>query len=219
MKKPESSSEKQAITAAEMRALERAAMDSGRASGAELMERAGRGVADAILCWPEFAEGGRALVLCGPGNNGGDGYVVARCLADAGWEVTVAGLGTLEAMPPDAALNRRRWQEMGPVHDLADGLPPTGGIDILVDAVFGTGLVRPIEGMLVTRLQEAETLSLRSGAHRVAIDLPSGLETDTGRILGAVLPAHRTVTFHCAKKAHVIRPDLCGPLSVVDIGL
>lgn len=202
-----------------MRAIEGAAIGSGRVSGETLMERAGAGVVDAIRAWPEFADGGRVLVLCGPGNNGGDGYVVARLLAEDGWQVSVAGVGSVDGMPPDAALNRRRWQALGRVHDLNDGLPEGPDPDVIVDALFGTGLARGIEGTLARRLAEAESLALASGAHRVAVDLPSGIDTDTGRILGAALPAHSTVTFHARKPAHVMRPDLCGTVSVVDIGL
>lgn len=219
MKTGKGGSAVETVTADEMRAIEGAAIASGRVSGAALMERAGAGVAEAIRAWPEFADGGRALVLCGPGNNGGDGYVVARLLVEAGWRVTVAGLGETDAMPDDAALNRRRWQALGRIYDLADGLPEGPDPDVIVDALFGTGLARGIEGMLATRLAEAETLSLMCAAHRIAVDLPSGLDTDTGRILGAVLPAHRTVTFHMRKPAHVMRPDMCGAVSVVDIGL
>ncbi|MEM8959096.1 MAG: NAD(P)H-hydrate epimerase [Pseudomonadota bacterium] len=207
------------VTADEMRAIEGAAIGSGRVSGEALMERAGAGLAEAIRAWPEHADGGRVLVLCGPGNNGGDGYVVARLLAEEGWRVTVAGLGSVETMPPDAALNRRRWQALGRVHDLKEGLPEGPDPDVIVDALFGTGLARGIEGTLAKRLNEAEALGLACGARRVAVDLPSGIDTDSGRILGAVLPAHSTVTFHARKPAHVLRPDLCGTVSVVDIGL
>lgn len=145
--------------------------------------------------------------------------MVARLLSELGWRVTVVGLGALDSMPPDAALNRRRWEALGRVHDLKVGLPDAPDPDIVVDALFGTGLARGIVGTLAKRLSEVESLTLACGAHRIAVDLPSGIDTDTGRVLGAMLPAHRTVTFHARKPAHVIRRDLCGETSVVDIGL
>ena len=92
------------LTAAQMRAIERAAIESGEVTGLELMERAGRGVVEAIFAeWPELkAEPQRAVVLCGPGNNGGDGFVVARLLKERGWEVLVRFLGARDRQPPDA---------------------------------------------------------------------------------------------------------------------
>jgi hydroxyethylthiazole kinase-like uncharacterized protein yjeF len=98
------------LTAAQMRAIEQAAIESGRVTGLELMERAGRGVVQAILAeWPELATSRReALVLCGPGNNGGDGFVVARLLSERGWEVEVFLYGDPEKLPPDARVNYNR---------------------------------------------------------------------------------------------------------------
>ena len=105
------------LTAAQMRAIEQAAIASGEVTGLELMERAGRGVVEAILEWrPELAKTAhRAVVLCGPGNNGGDGFVVARLLKDRGWEVEVFLYGDEAKLPPDAAENARLWREMGSI--------------------------------------------------------------------------------------------------------
>ena len=106
------------LTAAQMRAIEEAAIASGEVTGLELMERAGRGVVEAILEWrPELATAPhRAVVLCGPGNNGGDGFVVARLLKERGWEVEVFLYGRdpaeIDRLPPDAAENARRWAAM-----------------------------------------------------------------------------------------------------------
>ncbi|MEL7000410.1 MAG: NAD(P)H-hydrate epimerase, partial [Pseudomonadota bacterium] len=101
------------LTAAQMRAVEQAAIDSGEVTGLELMERAGRGVVEAILEWgPELATAPhRAVVLCGPGNNGGDGFVVARLLKQRGWEVEVFLYGDEDKLPRDAAENARLWRE------------------------------------------------------------------------------------------------------------
>src|SRR6056297_3031142 len=105
------------LTAAQMRAIEQAAIESGQVTGLELMERAGRGVVEAVFEeWPELAQAPhRAVVLCGPGNNGGDGFVVARLLKAWGWEVEVYLYGDGEKLPPDARVNYERWRAMGDV--------------------------------------------------------------------------------------------------------
>lgn len=106
------------LTAAQMRAIEQAAIRSGEVTGLELMERAGAGVVGAILAeWPELAETpGRAVVLCGPGNNGGDGFVIARLLAGRGWTVEVFLYGDPSKLPPDARVNCEQWLAMGSVN-------------------------------------------------------------------------------------------------------
>ena len=108
------------LTAAQMRAIEAAAIASGQVTGLELMERAGRGVVEAVFQeWPELRAGSyRAVVLCGPGGNGGDGFVVARLLKEWGWEVEVFLYGEVEGMPPDARVNYERWLGMGEVRGL-----------------------------------------------------------------------------------------------------
>jgi NAD(P)H-hydrate repair Nnr-like enzyme with NAD(P)H-hydrate epimerase domain len=108
------------VTSAGMQAIERDAIASGEVTGLGLMETAGRGVVDAILRWrPGLADGRyTATILCGPGNNGGDGYVMARLLRTRGWEVRVLGMGETAAMPPDARANRERWETMGAVAPL-----------------------------------------------------------------------------------------------------
>lgn len=128
------------LTTAQMRAIESAAISSGEVTGLQLMERAGRAVAGHIrLRWPRP---GSVTVLCGPGNNGGDGYVVARHMHDVGWRVRVLGMDT--ALAGDAAEMRRRWQEIGDVCPLSyDYLRADPGSDVYVDAIFGIGLARP----------------------------------------------------------------------------
>lgn len=170
------------------------------------MERAGAAVAEAILerfpCQP-------VTVLCGPGNNGGDGYVVARRLADQDWPVEVASLGSPSTA--DARTMRARWP--GAVAELqaapADGL--------VVDALFGAGLTRPLEGVAA---RVAQQLAERA-SQVVSIDTPSGLPGDTGAPEGPVVCAGLTVTFHARKPAHVLEPgrSLCGEIVVADIGL
>ncbi len=238
------------LTAAQMRAIEQAAIESGEVSGLELMERAGAGVVEAILEeWPDMAKTPqKAVVLCGPGNNGGDGFVVARLLNARGWEVEVFLYGEVEKLPPDAKVNAQRWLEVGKVHaacpSSGQGLYPAK-CDVLVDAVFGTGLKRPVDNPClwewfwliddavdVLALEdatpdEADGVVWRA-ARTVAVDMPSGLSADTGVVLGDE-PMHGlraprvmlTVTFHAAKQGHHLAegPLLSGRLVVCDIGL
>lgn len=226
------------LTAAQMRAIESGAMARGDVSGPELMERAGAAVVEAVLTqWPEYRDAPksgkwRAIVLCGPGNNGGDGYVVARLLAQAGWEVTVHAHGDPEKLPGDAHENYERWCRIGPVGKLR----PQGGYrlqaDVLIDALFGIGLSRPVDEFAGVFEDIYEALhnmicGPRSpGIDRlVAIDVPSGLCADSGRMLyGDDFPwvkCDLTVTFHKPKPGHLIGdgPEICGTLHVANIGL
>ena len=222
---------KELVTTEEMRALERAAMDSGRVTGLELMERAGEGVAEAIQAhWPDAR---RAVVLCGPGNNGGDGFVVARLLSDAGWKVDVLFHGDARRLPPDARTNLDRWAAMGGVEPLTlRAVKQASAADVLVDAIFGIGLSRRAGGELERVLCHLAGY----GGDRVflqpklvAVDVPSGLDADSGEIpgKGALEWAPPcpfcalTVTFHRAKPGHFRAegPEHCGKLIVKDIGL
>ncbi|MBD3625333.1 MAG: NAD(P)H-hydrate dehydratase [Rhodobacteraceae bacterium] len=211
------------LTAAQMRAIEKTAIDSGTVTGLELMERAGRGVVEAILEWrPELATAPhRAVVLCGPGNNGGDGFVVARLLTWRGWEVEVFLYGDEAKLPPDAAENCRRWREMGEVSGLDEltlaSYGPHG--TVIVDSVFGMGLSREAPEVFRERLMAVLNQPV------VAIDNPSALSTETGHPLTewqrGLSMARLTVTFHRPKIGHFIErgPELCGQLRMVDIGL
>jgi ADP-dependent NAD(P)H-hydrate dehydratase / NAD(P)H-hydrate epimerase len=210
------------LSSAQMRAIERAAIDSGRASGRTLMKRAGEGVVAAILAeWPELAQGPQAAaVLCGPGNNGGDGFVVARLLAARGWRIAVHALGA--TVTEDAAAMRAAWQAAGATAPLADfesaGLAPG---TLVVDALFGTGLGRPVGPDVWRPLAAAQARSARL----LAVDILSGLCSDSGRIRaeGEYLerPADLTVTFERRKLGHALAPGaaLCGPVRVAPIGL
>ncbi|MEM7440811.1 MAG: NAD(P)H-hydrate dehydratase [Pseudomonadota bacterium] len=240
------------LTAAQMRAIEQAAIESGVVTGLELMERAGQGVVEAIFEeWPEFAKTShRAVVLCGPGNNGGDGFVVARLLQEFGWTVEVFLYGDTEKLPADARVNHDRWLEIGPVRSLtersfraSDGRMAGA---IVVDALFGIGLNRPLSGELLNLVRH---LSGVNGDHYrdhlVSIDVPSGLCADSGIFLKPELPsglkamqqhtrilparskmplewlASLTVTFDLPKVGHFLEngPQLCGKIVVKDIGL
>jgi hydroxyethylthiazole kinase-like uncharacterized protein yjeF len=187
------------LTAAEMRAAEAAAIAAGT-SVETLMERAGTAAAEAI--W-RYAGTIPALVLCGPGNNGGDGYVIARRLAERGVAVRVAGL--------DAAAPRRGWA--GPLEALAEAVPAP----LLVDALFGTGLSRPLD-----EETERQLARLAGGARlRVAVDLPSGAATDHGALLSPVPEFDLTVTFAALKPSHLLQPAArhMGRIVVADIGV
>lgn len=212
------------LTTAEMRALEAAAMESGLATGLELMERAGAAVAGAIrLRWPKP---GRATVLCGPGNNGGDGYVVARLLMQAGWQVRVLGLGNSPG--PDAGEMKRRWAGMGPILPLTVEELQREPADIHVDAIFGTGLTRAPEGKTAAILRHLGDNAAFFGKRLAAVDCPSGLCLDSGAFLGAPreaqgfdLRARLTVAFDSPKPGHLLErgPECCGELVIADIGL
>ncbi|WP_238364660.1 NAD(P)H-hydrate dehydratase [Mesobacterium pallidum] len=216
------------LGASEMRAVETAAIESGSVSGATLMERAGQGVVDAILAattgWTAAAR--RAIVLCGPGNNGGDGFVIARLLAGGGWDVEVALLGDPARLPADARANHDRWN--GQVVPLPfTNKPRLGdGQGVLVDALFGTGLGRGLGAEIAGVLMTFDQVDYHDWM-RVAVDLPSGLCSDSGRVLtdaqgrGPAFRADLTVSFHAMKRGHVLAegPHHCGAVQVVDIGL
>ena len=220
------------LTAAQMRSIEQAAIESGAVTGLELMERAGAGVIKEVLNWrPELAMGvHRASVLCGPGNNGGDGYVVARLLQDMGWDVDVHALGAPQT--PDAQAMAAQW--CGEARPLTcSDWRARPGADLYVDALFGTGLTRAPEGDLLDLLRYLGGSGGDYGFFHprlVAVDAPSGLCLDSGRVLagGYVAPgsspvplAGLTVTFECPKVGHFLAdgPEACGRLAVVDLGL
>lgn len=228
------------LGAAEMRRIEQSAIASGTVTGLELMERAGRGVVEAMFDrWPALAQGTfRALVLCGPGNNGGDGFVIARLLRQWGWTVDLLLLGNPDCLPPDARVNHDRWTALGSVGrlDLSEPLD-LNGVDVVVDALFGTGLSRPFEFEGLAQIGQAAARDIPVGEPDrwpdkctavVAVDIPSGLCADSGRILrhsdGAVPTgprAHLTVTFHRPKLGHFLAegPETCRRLVVKSIGL
>ncbi|NOR60947.1 MAG: NAD(P)H-hydrate dehydratase [Rhodobacteraceae bacterium] len=207
------------LTAAQMRAIEQTAIARGETTGLELMERAGAGVVEAILEeWPEMAlTSQKAVVLCGPGNNGGDGFVVARLLKQRGWEVEVFLYGEVEKLPVDAKTNAERWLEMGNIVDVPSGfwLPKCS---LHIDALFGTGISRAIPEEISYSF--AYLHKRHDHFKAVAIDMPSGLCADSGRPIGGISgKADLTVTFHKQKVGQYIGagPDYCGTVKSVDI--
>ncbi|MEL7257775.1 MAG: NAD(P)H-hydrate dehydratase, partial [Pseudomonadota bacterium] len=180
------------LTAAQMRAIEQAAIESGEVTGLELMERAGRGVVEAVFEeWPELAKAPhRAVVLCGPGNNGGDGFVVARRLRDKGWTVEVLFFGEADKLSPDARKNRDVWAEMGDIRPLTVEEAATGKRPaLLIDAMFGTGLSRAIPLELANAHHAVRKRDVGDAHpwlvpfHIAAVDCPSGLDCDSGHFL------------------------------------
>jgi len=195
------------LTVAQMRAIDEAAAQ--RMPSTALMENAGRAVAEAIV--QRFSPRTTA-VLCGPGNNGGDGWVVARTLRALGWRVWVETLVPRDQLKGDAAAAAASWA--GDTFTIgADNPAP----DFFVDALFGAGLSRPLEG------EAARLAKALSGAPEriVAVDVPSGIDGDTGEALdGLCFRAGLTVTFVRKKPAHVLLPGRmhCGQIVVADIG-
>ncbi|HEX8469106.1 MAG TPA: NAD(P)H-hydrate dehydratase [Allosphingosinicella sp.] len=193
------------LTADGMRAAEAAAIAAGTPAS-QLMERAGAAAAEAI--W-RFAGPLPALVLCGPGNNGGDGYVIARHLAERGSKVRVAALD--EPRTPEARAARRAWA--GPVEPFLEAV----SAPLVVDALFGTGLARPLDSAL------AKLLGALAGEARVrvAVDMPSGVATDDGAVLSPVPDFDLTITFATLKPSHLLQPAArhMGRVVVADIGL
>lgn len=226
------------LTAAQMRHLEQAAMERGEVTGLELMERAGQGVVDAILTsHPDPATSpGCATVFCGPGNNGGDGFVIARLLHERGWDVEVFLYGRapadIDRLPPDAAENARRWAKLGEILPFsASGLVAATerwkrlgqGSVVLVDALFGIGQRAPLDDVLdpLQRMTDAIFGEAAGPApFFVSVDVPTGYDADTGASLARYpVPADLIVTFHAKKPIHVMPHLLDGEVVVVDIGL
>lgn len=221
-----------ALTSAQMRAIEAAAIDSKEVTGLELMERAGAGVVEAILAeWPDGPR--RALVVCGPGNNGGDGFVVARLLAERGWDVQVGHYGDPDKLSREARESYDRWCAIGPVtpfppDEYASFLQHYEPGAVFVDALFGIGLTRPLSFDLFTAVCGIVENTYAWEWRIVAVDIPSGLDADTGALLtdgpvhpGVAAAADLTVTFHAPKTGHLQGkgPEVCGHLVVKDIGI
>lgn len=197
------------LTCAQMRAADRAAVAAG-VGEATLMENAGRACAQILATRHRLA---RVLVLCGPGNNGGDGFVLARCLADMGWSVRVSCVVERAALRGAARAMADQWQ--GPLAPWDPGLIQEA--DVIVDAIFGAGLDRDLTAPARPMIEAANA----SGKPILAIDIPSGVAGDTGKVLGCAMAAQWTVTFFRAKPGHWLYPGraLCGEVILADIGI
>jgi len=194
------------LSSAQMRAAEAASA----ISSAALMEAAGAQVAAiAMRAWTKRP----VAVICGPGNNGGDGFVAARILKDAGWEVTVGLLGERTALPADAKLMADLYDgSINPAHPSL-----LTGAGLIVDALFGTGISRPVDGAARTIIEAVNA----NPAPVLSIDMPSGINADSGAMMGVAVRAVRSITFFHKKPGHVLFPGraCAGVVEVVDIGI
>ncbi len=176
----------------------------------DLMENAGRAIFEAIV---DRYEQGLAVVLCGPGNNGGDGFVVARQLRDAGWPVTLGLLGKKSALKGDAATQAERWQ--GEITPLSAVI--LEGASIIVDAIFGAGLARNLSPEIISLVDAINA----SDAPCVAVDVPTGIQGTTGQVMGSAVRANASITFFRKKPGHLLLPGRvhCGDIVCADIGI
>jgi len=197
------------LETAQMYDADRQAIEGGVA-GAVLMENAGAACASEIA---RRFDAGPALVLCGPGNNGGDGFVIARHLARRGWTVRVALVGSQDKLKGDAATMAGQWD--GEIIPLPETIGPEDGV--IVDALFGAGLTRALDGAPAALAEAAAA----AGNPVAAVDMPSGIDGNTGAALGPAFRADLTITFFRKKPGHVLSPgrSRCGEVVVADIGI
>ena len=198
------------LTTAQMSQADRLAVAAG-ISSLELMEAAGKAVADAALAMA--GPGDRFVVLCGPGNNGGDGFAAARLLRQRGLEVSVACLVTRDRLGGDAARMAALWS--GPITALDAAAP--GPDCVMIDALFGAGLNRRLD----PAVEQVLARGVAAQARTLAVDVPSGVDGTTGALHGDVPPADRTVTFFRLKPGHLLMPGRgrCGMTILADIGI
>lgn len=194
------------LSSSQAKELDKQTMDEG-VSGEALMETAGAKCVQEI---EKNFEKAKTLVMAGTGNNGGDGFVIARILQEKGWDVSLGLFGQLEKLKGEAKIAADKYE--GKVKNLYD-LDP-GEFDLVVDSIFGTGLVRNIEGELAGYFKKVEMPVF-------AVDMPSGVCSDTGELKGCALKVETTVTFQRKKLGQVLMPgrEYCGKVIVHDIGL
>src|SRR5215470_9574140 len=197
------------LTTAEMAEADRRTI-AGGVAGIELMENAGRSVADTVAA--RHPPGVRVAVVAGPGNNGGDGFVAARFLAERGYRVRVLLVGDPNRLKGDAALAAQRWQ--GPTTAAAPAALTSA--DVVIDALFGAGLDRPVDGIARAMIE-----AMNATPCVYAVDLPSGINGTTGAVMGLAVNAAETVTFFRRKIGHVLLPGRlhCGNVRIADIGI
>ena len=198
------------LTNAEMAQADRLAI-AGGVPGIELMERAGQAVADAVAVRHAVTE--QIVVVAGPGNNGGDGFVAARLLAERGYRVRLLLVGEMDRLKGDAAVAAKKWKgQVAVAHPEA-----LVGAGVIIDALFGAGLDRPVEGQALAMIEGMNAQSARV----VAVDLPSGINGTSGAVMGVGVRATQSVTFFRKKPGHVLLPGrlFCGQISVAEIGI
>ncbi len=197
------------LTLEEMYEADRLTIEAGT-PGIELMKNAGAACARVIM---EVCAPAPVAVVAGPGNNGGDGFVIARLLAEAGWPVKLLLVGEVNKLKGDAALAAKAWT--GEV--LTAAPEHLKGAKVIVDALFGAGLARGIDGDLAKLVKAIN----KARATRVAIDVPSGIDGRTGQVRGVAVEADHTITFFRAKPGHWLMPgrEYCGEIRVENIGI
>ena len=202
------------LTNAEMAEADRLTI-AGGTPGSLLMEQAGAAVASEAARLA--ARHGRIAVFCGPGNNGGDGFVAARLLARQGFAIDLGLLGTREGLRGDAALAARSWT--GAVHAIED--VDLDAADLAIDALFGAGLARALDGPAKAAVLRLNAWTQRTKRPILAVDVPSGIDGSSGQIRGAAIKATRTITFFRRKPGHLLLPGRthCGSTVVADIGI
>ena len=199
--------------AAQIRAIEQQAIEHLGIPGYELMTRAGEAVFKFLR--EDLLPDSSLLILCGPGNNGGDGFVVARLLHEAGYFVTLISLTDSDLFKGDAARARDDWLKTGgKIGHYSEQLPAT---DFIIDALFGIGLTRPLEGKFQQVVEQVNA----SGKPVLSIDIPSGLCSETGAVRGAAIRANTTITFIGLKAGQFLLdgPDCCGELLLDDLSV
>ncbi|TGU70881.1 NAD(P)H-hydrate dehydratase [Geomonas terrae] len=203
-----------------MQLMDKRAIGEFGIPGLDLMERAGRGCADAIVETFGAGTGKRAVIVAGKGNNGGDGFVVSRLLSERGWDAPVLLLAAPEAIAGDAAANLARLSS-GVVKSVPQGIAGERelfeGATVIVDALLGTGMKSEVSGIY----GEAIDAINAAGVPVIAVDIPSGVDSATGKVLGRAVRADLTVTFALPKLGNILNPgaELCGRLVVADIGM
>ena len=204
------------LTAEEMARADRLTIESG-VPGMELMQNAAAALVSVVTRMLQKSSGRRVLVLCGPGNNGGDGYVAARLLRQARMKLRVGALTPRESLRGDALTAANAWD--GPLEPAAAF--SLEGADIVVDALFGTGLSRDIEGKAADLILRLNHYRRESGTRVVAVDIPSGIDGSSGAVRGVAVEADVTVTFFRLKNGHLLLPGRlhCGELSCAHIGI
>ncbi|MDP2356115.1 MAG: NAD(P)H-hydrate dehydratase [Beijerinckiaceae bacterium] len=204
------------LSVAEMGEADRRAI-AGGVAGIDLMEAAGRAVAEAARRAHDAAGRGQIVILCGPGNNGGDGFVAARVLAAQGRDVALFLLGPMTRLKGDAALAAKQWT--GAVGAASDTL--SNDATVVVDALFGAGLDRDLDGEARALVEKVNLWRAQSGGAVVAVDVPSGLDGNSGQVRGVAISADVTVTFFRPKPGHLLLPGrtLCGRVECAQIGI
>ena len=209
-----------AVTGQVMQLMDKRAIVEFGVPGLDLMERAGTACADAVSEAFGPGNGKRALIVAGKGNNGGDGFVIARLLAERGWEARVLLLADAEDVTGDAAANLARLQA-GVVQSLPQGVAGQEelfrGAAVIVDALLGTGVKSGVAGIYADAIEMMNA----AGVPVVAVDIPSGIDAADGRVLGHAVRAELTVSFALPKLGNVLYPgaELGGRLVVADIGM